>query len=137
MSLMERLRKISLAVVQNENKDVLIVHQLEREEGEGGVLTWRFPAGDVLENQTPEAVAVEETLIQTGYIVEPAEIINEKQHPNFPAYVYYVACTVKGEDQSKKNETETDGFKWVDPKELPTYFTSALDEKVKEFLSNS
>jgi 8-oxo-dGTP diphosphatase len=134
---MERLRKISLAVVQDEEKHVLIVHQVEREEGSGGTLTWRFPAGDVLENQTPEQVAVDETLIQTGYVVEPTQLINEKQHPNFPAYVYYVSCSLKGENQQGKNETETDGFKWVKVQELERYFTSALDDKVKEYLSKN
>jgi hypothetical protein len=74
-------------------------------------------------------------LDQTGYEVSTVNIINEKDHPEFPAHIYYIACHIEDQSPEEADKTTTDKMKWIKPEELDQYFTSSLDEKVKNYLS--
>lgn len=132
------LPEIFLGVVQNLKGEVLIVHRVKEEKGTGkAVLSWVFPGGDKdFEGQTREEFVVSRLLEETGYRVIPGKTISEREHPEFPVYVYYVGCSLeKQAPEASPSDPEVENAKWVQPKEIPNYFTSDFDPKVKEALA--
>ena len=132
------LPEIYLAVTTNFKGRVLIVHRVKEEKNTGNIiLSWVFPGGGAdHEGETMEQVLVRELLEETGYRVIPGKIISEREHPNFPVYVYYVGCSLDKEvPEMKPSDPEVENAKWVKPSEIPNYFTSNYDPKVKEALA--
>ncbi len=131
------LPEVFLGVVSNSKGGVLIVHRVKEEQGSGAVLSWVFPGGDRdFEGQTMEEVVVSRLLAETGYKVKPGKVISEREHPQFPVYVYYVACSLEKEEPVQSpSDPDVENAKWVKPEEIPNYFTSDFDPKVKESLS--
>lgn len=126
-----------MGIVKNERGQVLIIHRVKEEEGTGSVkLSWAFPGGGKdFDGETKEQVAVRELIEETGYEVKPSKIISEREHPNFPVYVYYMACSLQGSEPVQKAvDPEVEGALWVYPYELANYFTSDFDQKVQEYL---
>jgi 8-oxo-dGTP pyrophosphatase MutT (NUDIX family) len=133
------LPEIFLGVVQNQKGEVLIVHRVPEEKGNADtVLSWVFPGGEMLdEEETGEEVLIRTLLEETGYRVKPGSVISEREHPDFPVYVYYVACELVDPDPIvKPSDPEVETPKWVKPEEIPSYFTSNFDPKVKNAIKN-
>src|SRR5438477_12731450 len=87
--------KTALAIIQNSKNEVLIVDRKQEEQGKNdSILNWSFPGGEIAENQTPEDAVIKQTLDQVGYEIRVKELINERQHPDIPADVYYFACEI-------------------------------------------
>jgi 8-oxo-dGTP pyrophosphatase MutT (NUDIX family) len=132
------LPEVFLGVVQNMHGEVLIVHRVKEENGTGrSILSWVFPGGDRdSEGQTMEEVVVGRLLAETGYKVVPGKVISEREHPEFPVYIYYVACSLEKEiPEIVPSDPDVENAKWVKPSEIPNYFTSDFDPKVKEALA--
>ncbi len=126
---------ISLGIVKNANGDVLIIERAKEERGTGNIkLSWAFPGGK-RENESEKQAAEREVLEETGYKVKAKEIISERQHPQFPVYVYYIQCEMEDEKQiSKPQDGEIKQVKWVRPAELSKYLTTDLDPRVASYI---
>ncbi len=133
------LPEILLAVVQNPNNEILIVCRTEKETGtNGAILTWVFPGGEKRVDETNEQALKRIVMEETGYeLSEVGKVISEREHPEFPVYVYYVGCGLKDVVQViPPSDPEVKDPKWVKPEEIPNYFTTDYDPKVKETLKN-
>lgn len=130
------LSEIFLGVVKNQKGEILIVHRTPEEKGnEGVILSWVFPGGERDINETGEEVLIRTLREETGYNVKPGKTISEREHPNFPVYVYYVECELIEENPIvKPSDPEVETPKWVKPEEIPHYFTSNFDSEVKGYL---
>lgn len=127
-----------MGVVSNSKGGVLIVHRVKEEKGTGrAILSWAFPGGDRdFEGQTREEFLVSRLLAETGYKVIPGKVISEREHPDFPVYVYYVGCSLEKEEPVQSpSDPDVENAKWVKLSEIPNYFTSDYDPKVKEALA--
>lgn len=130
--------EIYLGIVQNKNKEVLIVHRIKEEQGSGQVvLSWVFPGGGAnSQTETKEEAVVREVFEETGYSVKPIAIISKRKHPDFPVYIYYFECQLESEMPIQiPNDPEVENAYWVKPIELKNYFTSDLDSKVNKYLN--
>lgn len=132
------LPEVFLGVVSNSKGEVLVVHRVKEEKGTSrAILSWVFPGGDKdFEGQTREEFIVSRLLAETGYKVVPGKVISEREHPEFPVYVYYVACSLEKEaPEASPSDPDVENAKWVKPSEIPSCFTSDYDPKVKEALA--
>lgn len=133
----KKLQEVYLGVVQNVNNEILIIHRVKEEKGTGKtVLSWAFPGGvKNFEDETMNEVLIRELLEETGYKIMPGKIISEREHPNFPVYVYYVGCSLEMQVPIQSpSDPEVENAKWIKPNEILNYFTSDLDPKVKRAL---
>ena len=130
------LTKVAVALVKNNDGEVLIVKNRQKEVGKDEAqLIWQFPGGKIKQEETPEETVKRETLDQTGYQIIPKDIIDERKHPEFSVYIYYVASDIEGQEPQERKETTTDIAKWVRVQELENYFNSSIEDKVKEYLN--
>lgn len=130
-------QKISLAIVQNEDDEVLIVKRRNPETGsEGAELKWAFPGGIVEDFETPEETAVQETLEETGHYIETVSLINSRDHPEFPVNLSYYECELTTDATTQFiDDHEIVQIAWVKPSRLKKdYFTTDLDKKVAKHL---
>lgn len=136
MELDKNLKIISLAIVKNENDEVLIIKRKKQDDELGGVkLTWAFPGGVVEEHESVVDAAVRETQEETGYMVVAHDLVSKRIFPNSTVYINYVSCELLSDLPSDVTDThEVAEVKWVLPTELKNYFTSDLDKGVALFL---
>lgn len=129
------LPEIVLGVVTNSDGKVLIAQRTKKEKGAGNViLSWVFPGGGIKNSETKEETVQREVLEETGYKVQTKSIITEKQHPDFPVYVYYMHCVLENDTQIQEpSDSEISEIKWVDPKDIKNYFIGNLDSSVAKF----
>lgn len=131
-------QKISLAIVKNDDGEVLIVKRKNPEEGSSGVkLQWAFPGGVVEDFETPEETAAQETLEETGHYVEAVSLINKRNHPEFPVDISYYECKLTTDATTQYiDDHEIVQITWVKPPRLKKdYFTTDLDKKVAKHLN--
>lgn len=131
----DNLPEIVLGIIKQNGK-VLIIQRAKEEKGSGDVkLSWAFPGGKVEEGETKEQAVERELLEETGYEVEVKDVISERQHPQFPVYVYYIECKLKSDHPVQQpQDEEIKEVKWAKISELTNYFTTNLDPKVAEYL---
>lgn len=132
----KNLPEIVLGVVVNSKKEVLIIQRAKEEKGSGNVtLSWAFPGGKVEKDETTTNAVTREIFEETGYNVSENNIISEREHPQFPVYVYYFNCTLRDDMQKGKiQDNEIKDLKWVHIKKLKQYFKTDLDKKVAQYL---
>lgn len=125
------MQRVSVAIVTRKDNKVLVILRKKKESGtDNSILSWTFPSGTVEDDETPRDAVVRETLEETGYKIEPLSLINEKNYPQFPVHVYYIACELTDETQYELQEPdEIAEVRWVNPNEIPTLFTTNLDSK--------
>ena len=130
-------KKISIAVVIKNDGKVLIILRRKKESGtDNSILSWTFPSGTVELDEDPSFTAERETYDETGYKIKVIELINEKDHPQFPVHVFYWRCKLVEEIQYPITEIdEIAEVRWVDPVEIPTLFTTNLDAKTALYLN--
>jgi len=127
---------IALAIILNDDNEVLIVKRKKPERGcDGSSLNWAFPGGRVEDFDTLEETAVEETLEETGYQIEAVRLINKRRHPQFPFKIHYFECRITSEETTQLVDVhEIEQIRWVKPDRLFEYFDTDLDKKVAKFL---
>ena len=130
-------QKIVLGIVIKESK-VLIIQRSKGEKGlNNAKLSWVFPGGEIEKGESLEQAVVREVMEETGYEVSPLNIISERQHTQFPAHIYYLACRLRlNKARSIFSDKEIKKVKWIKPSKLKDYLTTDLDKKVAEYLSN-
>ena len=131
----ESQKRVALGIVRRDD-DVLLIERRNKEQGrENESLSWVFPGGKVEVGETPFAAAEREVFEETGLYVSAISQLDEKQHPSFPAYVYYIACKLAEQDSIDSTDKAVIQAKWVSIARLGLYVTSSLNEKVREYLS--
>lgn len=130
------LPEIVLGIVQNNEKKVLIIQRAKVEKGTGDTkLSWAFPGGTREQDETKEETVEREILEETGYITKAGAVISQRQHPQFPVYVYYILCTLTNTEKVKTSQDEEiQQALWVEPTNLHKYFTTDMDKNVSEYL---
>jgi 8-oxo-dGTP diphosphatase len=127
---------IALAIVKNDQDEVLIVKRKKPEKGLGGSeLTWVFPGGVVEGTDTPEETCVQEALEETGHYVETLNLINKRKHPQYPVHLHYFECQLTTDATTQLiDDHEIEQIAWVKIHKLMDHFNSDLDKKVAKFL---
>ncbi len=132
------MNKVVIAVVRNQEGKVLIVLRNKEEIGKDGVIIrWVFPGGKIEAGESLEQAAQRETLEESGYRVRAGKLITESPHPQFPVYIYYYDCRLITEDRTNSLAADIQEYRWVEPGELDNYFTTHLDETVRDYLMHS
>ncbi|MEU9183341.1 NUDIX domain-containing protein [Streptomyces sp. NPDC048484] len=83
-----------------------------------GSLSWAFPGGKVEPGEQPEQAAAREALEETGVVVEPAEILGERTHPDTGRQVLYVACRLVSGEARAASTREVAEVTWADREAL-------------------
>ncbi len=132
----DNLPQICLGIVQNANKEVLIVQRAKEEKGTSEVkLSWAFPGGTLENGESKEETVTRELLEETGYKVNVISVISERQHPQFPVYIYYLECILEQNNPvGTPQDEDIKQIKWVSSKDIRSYFSTNLDPKVKKYL---
>ena len=129
------LKRIVLAVVVREGAVLMIERRKKEKSKDGAVLSWTFPGGKLEDSETVHEAVTREVLEETGYIVNPKTIIDQRQHDSFPVLVSYIACEVDELSvQTKTNDSEILNVKWIKIKDIENYITSSLNERVRNYL---
>lgn len=129
------MKRIVLAVVVREGAVLMIERRKKEKSKDGAVLSWTFPGGKLEDSETVHEAVTREVLEETGYIVNPKTIIDQRQHDSFPVLVSYIACEVDELSvQTKTNDSEILNVKWIKIKDIENYITSSLNERVRNYL---
>jgi 8-oxo-dGTP diphosphatase len=100
--------RIAMAVVTR-GPDVLLVRR--RPDGSGIVYGW--PAGTVKPGEDPAAVAVRETLGETGVACTVTAHLGSRVHPVTGVQCDYFACSYEGGEAQNRDEAENEGVLWA------------------------
>jgi mutator protein MutT len=127
---------IAVGIVVNNAGKVLIMDRVRKERGaDNSLLTWVFPGGKLNGSETFTEAVVREVLLETGYKVKVIDKVSERTHPQFNVPIQYFHCELAAFTTKPIQEVhEVATVKWVDPVELPNYFTTDIDPKVAKFL---
>ena len=127
---------LAVAVVRNDQDEVLIVKRKKPEKGQGGSeLTWVFPGGVVEVHDTPEETAIQEALEETGHYIEVCSLINKRKHPQYPVDIHYFECQLTTDATTQLiDDHEIEQIAWVKVHKIMDHFNSDLDKKVARYL---
>lgn len=98
---------VAIAVVQRDDS-VLLVHRRD-----GDRLAWQFPAGIVKPKASPEAVAVHETLDETGVHCTVRSQIGSRLHPVTDVYCVYFHCDYLTGEAENRDVVENTSVAWA------------------------
>jgi len=87
-------------------------------------LSWQFPAGMVKPGRQPEAVAVQETLAETGVHCAVREQLGSRVHPQTGVLAEYQLCDYLTGDATNRDELENMAVAWVSIADLPRFIPS-------------
>ncbi len=106
--------RVAIAVVVKAS-EVLVV----RPRGElGSGVSWQFPAGIVKPGERAEAVAVRETLAETGVHGVVVRALGSRQHPTTNVLCDYLLCDYVAGDATNVDGGENVGVAWIDKARL-------------------
>ncbi len=129
------MKEIALGIVRC-NDQVLLIERRRKEQGlNNESLNWVFPGGQIEPGETPNSAAEREVYEETGCTVEAARVLDQLQHPTFPAYVYYIACNLTNIAPNKIDDSGVVQAQWVQISKLGSFVTSSLNEKVIDHLT--
>jgi 8-oxo-dGTP diphosphatase len=129
--------KVVLAVVKNDQGQVLMTRKVNSEKGKNGTsLTWVFPGGWLEEGETLQKALVREVLAETGFFVSAIEEISTRIHPEFSVEIHYFSAQMISHNQLRpiKEKYEIAEYKWVDSGDIKKLITSDLDPGVAKYL---
>lgn len=128
--------QIAIAVVKNSQGKILIAKRVRSEHAVNEqTLTWVFPGGKPIDDESLEHCAVRETRDETGYNIEVVKKISERDYPLPTVHLTYFECVLKDYKLSPIQEVnEIESIKWVLPSELKDYFTTDMDPNVAKML---
>ena len=132
----DNLRKIALAVVKNDDGEVLIVKRKNPDQiSSVGDLSWAFPGGLISPDEDPHEVAIQETLEETGHYIEALSLISERKYPKNSVHLHYFECKLTTSATTQLiDEHEIEQFAWVKAKRLKDHFGTDIDRTVAKFL---
>ena len=111
------------------------VLMVERRRPEGP-LQWQFPAGQVKPSSTPEETVVREIKKETNLIVNIAEKLGERIHPDTKVVCHYFHCRYLEGEPTNLDEDENSQVKWVDARNVKLYVTSDLFPPVEKLINS-
>ena len=123
--------EVTIGVV-TDNSKVLIV---KRKKGEGNLI-WQFPGGTVEPNETDEEAVVREVKEETGCNISIVKLIGERIHPYTRKPMSYWACKYESGNISV-NDDDLEEARWVEKKELLSFFTTPIYEPIISYLQLS
>lgn len=131
----EHLPRVASTIVKNERDEILVIERTKQDKADdGSILTHSFPGGQVEPGETDLQAAVRETLEETGYLVEPSEVLYAGRHHQFPIHMTYVAARLI----QLLNSDVTDGgvrqVLWIPRLELDTTFATPIHPNVRRHL---
>ena len=100
---------VAVAVVRREDSVLLVCRRAE----EGSALRWQFPAGVVKPGGDTAAVALSETLGETGVHAAVVEDLGERVHPATGVVCRYVLCDYLAGDARNADALENLAVEWV------------------------
>ncbi|MCA9392208.1 NUDIX hydrolase [candidate division WWE3 bacterium] len=128
------MTNIALGIIKNIKNEILIIERIKDANDKGEqMLLWAFPGGEVEEGESANEAVVREVHEETGYEVEAKSIISERDHPQFPVHIIYIACDVVHKAAESFSSSEIKTVAWVDPEKLGDFFTTDLDPNVAEY----
>jgi 8-oxo-dGTP pyrophosphatase MutT (NUDIX family) len=132
----DNLRKIALAIVKNGDSEVLIVKRKNPDYIENvGTLTWAFPGGIVAIHDTPEEVAEQETLEETGHYVKVIAAISNRKYPKNAVHLHYYECELTTDATTQLiDDHEIEQIAWVKVHKLRDHFDTDVDKDVLKHL---
>lgn len=107
--------RVAIAVVVHDDQ-VLLVHRRGDEQ-----LGWQFPAGIVKPGQRASAVAVQETLAETGVRCVAAEKVGERVHPVTGVWCDYWVCDYLDGEPVNRDVVENADVAWAPTGSLGRY----------------
>jgi len=98
-------------------------------------LSWVFPGGKLINNETEEQTIKRKIKQETGLEVENLGTVFSRVFPEKKDFflIYNLCELTKGKETPKGDLKE---LKWVSPNELQKYFTTSFDPKLKEYINN-
>jgi 8-oxo-dGTP pyrophosphatase MutT (NUDIX family) len=105
----------ALAVVLR-GRDILLVRPRTPESA-----SWQFPAGVVKPQSSPEAVAVRETLAETGIDCAVRGQIGSRTHPITGVYCVYLLCEYLAGEPENRDPFENINVRWVPTDQLTKF----------------
>lgn len=130
---MKKITEISVGIIREEDK-VLIIERPVEKSNTGVELKWAFPGGKVERDEEPQDTVEREVKEETGYQIRAINLIDKRQHPEFPVLVGYWNCKVMKKLNENQPNEEIISSRWVRAEDLFKYFTTDLNPKVAEFL---
>lgn len=100
--------RVAIAIVCRQD-DVLLV----RRRTDTVSNSWQFPAGVVKPEASPEAVAVRETLGETGIDCAVRQQLGARQHPATGVYCVYLLCDYLAGEPDNRDPVENESVRWV------------------------
>jgi len=127
---------IAVAVVKNDQDEVLIVKRKNPEKGKGdSSLTWVFPGGVVESGDSPEETAIQEASEETGHYIAVCSLINKRKHPQYPVNIHYFECELTTDATTQLiDDHEVEQIAWCKVHKIKDRFNSDLDKKVAKYL---
>ena len=107
------LLRVAVAIVMRGDNILVVCRR-----GDDAGLYWQFPAGMVKPGRSAEAVAVRETLAETGVHCVVAESLGSRLHPVTNVHCDYVLCTYVAGDAVNLDPMENESVLWVGRDEL-------------------
>ena len=131
----EHLPRVASAIIRNEHDEVLLIERVKQDTAEdGSVLTHSFPGGRVEQGETDLQAAVRETLEETGYLVEPSDVLYSGRHHQFPIHMTYTACRLITLVNKQVHDTGVKQVLWVPRRSLQTVLKTPIHPTVMKYL---
>lgn len=108
--------RVAIAVVRR-GGEVLLVR---RRDDNSGIRTG-FPTGTVKPGDSPAAVAVRETLAETGIACSVTAHLGSRVHPVTGVHCDYFACSYDDGEAVNRDEAENEGVLWAPVTELAAH----------------
>jgi 8-oxo-dGTP diphosphatase len=109
--------RVAIAVVVRDGQVLLVCRRGE----EAGGISWQFPAGMIKPGVRPEAVAVRETLAETGVHIAVQEPLGQRLHPVTGVVCVYFRCTYLAGTAANADALENVDVMWVDLAEVTRF----------------
>jgi 8-oxo-dGTP pyrophosphatase MutT (NUDIX family) len=107
--------RVAIAIVVRGNDVLLVCRRGDAQ------LSWQFPAGMVKPGGSPEAVAVRETLEETGVHCMIRERLGSRLHPVTKVMADYFKCEHLAGEATNLDAVENGAVEWVPIAALPRF----------------
>lgn len=99
--------RVAIAIVTWDTRVLLVARRGDPDQ------TWQFPAGMVKPGVQADAVAVAETLAETGVYCAPTRYIGSRIHPRTRVHCDYYSCRYVAGEATNLDPAENTGVVWA------------------------